>query len=135
MTRSQKTYQLHRDLIEVGAYHIRMRIEPIGAILPISPVSPVSLDSLDSPISQISPISPVYPVRRKRKVEKIPGKSKFEEMLMKLMESEEEISKVQEQSVPVHVETIPERLEKLRIQLYTIQYILMSENTVHNLVV
>lgn len=114
MTRSQKTYQLHRDLIEVGAYHIRMRIEPIGAILPISPV---------------------YPVRRKRKVEKIPGKSKFEEMLMKLMESEEEISKVQEQSVPVHVETIPERLEKLRIQLYTIQYILMSENTVHNLVV
>ena len=54
MTRSQKTYQLHRDLIEVGAYHISMRIEPIGAF---------------------TPVYPVYPVRRKRKVEKIPGKS------------------------------------------------------------
>ena len=107
-------FQLHRKMIEVGACHIRMRIEPIGAILPISPV---------------------YPVRRKRKVEKIPGKSKFEQMLMKLMESEEAKSKIQKPLAPIHIETIPERLEKLKIQNYAIQYILMSESTVYNLIV
>ena len=94
-----------------------MRIEPIGAYTPVYPVYPV------------------YPVRKKRKVEKVPGKSKFEQMLMKLMESEEAKSKIQKPLAPIHIETIPERLEKLRIQNYAIQYILMSESTVYNLII
>ena len=94
-----------------------MRINLIGAILPISLAYPV------------------YPVRKKRKVKNALGKSEIDEIVANLKKSEEAESKVRKPSAPIHIETIPERLEKLRIQNYTIQYILMSESTVYNLIV
>ena len=54
---------------------------------------------------------------------------------MSLMKSEEAESKVRKPLAPIHIETFQERLEKLKIQNYAIQYILMSESTVYNLIV
>ena len=90
-----------------------MRIEPIGAFLPVYPVYQPQ------------------PVRKKRKVEK---RDEIQQMLMEAIKNEEAAAR---QPVPKPVELSPEeilaeRLKQLNIQENYIRYMLMAGIITYN---
>ena len=96
-----------------------MRIEPIGAFLPVYPV--------------YQPL----PVRKKRKVEKPAKKGLFQQMLMEAIKNEEAEAR---RPVPKPVELSPEEilaesLKQLNIQENYIQYMLMAGIITYNPIV